>query len=291
MRTSRFAHPIFATALAGLIAAPTSISLSSASYAETITLEKQVVEKCTLTIGRVNRLSCFDQLLKTPLEVLSAGEPNPEFVENVNAPAGRLERQAKAMERTRSSGDLTWQFRFGAVGHPAIFRWDEIQEETIPAQPLEQRDGAIPEKAQALQTEQGQQPVIQPGETNVYLSMKAVQSVDAGIEEKPAILLLSCVEDITTVALVLNEPHVKRRVPIRVMLRDQRIDNDVWQSAESKRILISPRGLTSIAHINRWANVDRVQLDVVSDDGSRAYLFDLANLQDMLPPLRKACHW
>jgi len=285
MKTNKFHRYLASAALVVLLATMHPLS------AETIQIDQQALKQCTMTLGRVDRLSCFDQLLGTPLEVLSAAEPQAEFIEKANAPAGPLEQQAKAMERMRRAGNSNWMFRFGKIGYPAVFEWEDIQEAKQREKTLKSREGVVPEKTQALSTREGQQPVVEPGATNVYLSMKALRSVDERQDQPSAILLLSCVEDITTVALVLDEPHAKRRVPIRVLLRDQRIDNDVWQSAESKRVLISPRGLTSIAHINRWAQVERVQFDVLSDDGSRAYLFDLANLREMLPPLRQACHW
>ncbi len=291
MISKRLGYRTLSAFLISVLSASSSILPAASARADTVRVEKAQLEVCTQTIGRVNRLACFDRLFETSITVLSAGEPIPEFVEELNAPDGPLEQQARRMEAEREAHDQTWQFRFGAIGHPAKFRWDDIKDKKKIIKPVKLRDGSIPEKAQALVNEVGHEPVIEPGATNVYLSMKEFRSADAPEEDTPAILMLSCVADITTAALILGTPQEQRRVPLRILLKGQRSDDDVWQSAESKRILISPRGLTSIAHINRWTQVERVQFEVETDGRSHAYLFEMTNLKSMLEPIRRACHW
>lgn len=268
-----------------------SFFASPALSANQVGHQQEALEACILTVGRVDRLACFDQLFETPLDVVSASEPQAEFAIIENVPAGPFEHQAKKMERSRSLNDINWQFRFGAIGHPAIFRWEEIKSRREVKQIEDARDGTIPEKTQVTVNRLQQEPIIEPGATNVYLSMNEFRSSDALTDEEPAILLLSCVEDITTAALILNKAHDKRRIPLRILLKNEQTDNDIWQSAESKRVLISPRGLMSIAYINRWSQVDRVQFEVMFKGRSHAYLFEMVNLKNMLGPIQSACHW
>ncbi|KZL05018.1 hypothetical protein PsAD2_04569 [Pseudovibrio axinellae] len=291
MTHNRVGYCVRSLLVTSAVCATLSSSFAAATNIDLLTISTQTLHQCTQTVGRVDRLACFDRLFETPLEVLTAEEPLPAFVKNVDAEDGPLEHQARLMEKGRETNDRNWQFRFGSLGHPARFRWEDIQDERSKKKSKRVSSTVIPEKVEATFQENRPEPVIEPGATNVYLSMKEFRSADTAAGEKPAILLLSCVADITTAALILNGPLPARRVPLRVLLKDQQIQDDMWQAAESKRVLISPRGLTSIAHINRWSQVERVQFEVDIGGQSRAYLFETANLKDLLKPIRRACHW
>nr|WP_282813874.1 type VI secretion system-associated protein VasI [Hafnia alvei] len=105
----------------------------------------------------------------------------------------------------------------------------------------------------------------------------------------PAILAISCVENITRMQLVFSQPLGDGESPLTLRTSKNDIDTRwFWRSSGYR--LESSRGLSGIAEIQQL--LGSTTLTIIADNKAlNGLTFQLNNLQTTLQPLRKACHW
>nr|WP_272210060.1 type VI secretion system-associated protein TagO [Marinicella sp. W31]MDC2875917.1 type VI secretion system-associated protein TagO [Marinicella sp. W31] len=198
------------------------------------------------------------------------------------------------MERARAAGDDGWQFRYSRVGSNRLLTLPELMAEAAAAPaapPPPTENGALPEKSAAIYAAQIPGDLLQPGTTNIYLTMPETPPSDAMGSDNRAILMLSCEANITTARLILPQPLSLGPHAIEIRTASGRPETETWQAIADGTVLMNARGLTSIADITRWRTAPRIQISLGIGNENRALLFEMGNLADMLPPLRRACQW
>lgn len=107
-------------------------------------------------------------------------------------------------------------------------------------------------------------------------------------DDNKAILMLSCFDNITRLELVLPEPIRAGKANVTVAGKTQ--DTQRWLSDETGTILRPGRGIPAIAAITALLSLDKPSLrtDLVEVNG---LTFDASELNSLILPLRKACHW
>ncbi|WP_367299769.1 type VI secretion system-associated protein VasI [Hafnia alvei] len=104
-----------------------------------------------------------------------------------------------------------------------------------------------------------------------------------------AILAISCVENITRMQLVFNQPLGNGESPLTLRTSKNDIDTRwFWRSSGYR--LESSRGLSGIAEIQQLFGSATLTL-IANKKALNGLTFQLNNLQTTLQPLRKACHW
>ena len=280
--------PVLLSLMSGLLLA------AQPAAADTVAVPKAELQTCLQTTDRLNRLDCFDQLLGTPMSVLSGStSPTaaPASSSHEKPPIAAL---AHAMEQARMAGDEGWQFRYSRVGSNELLTLPELMAEAAAAPvapPPPADNGALPEKSAAIYAAQYPGDLLQPGTANVYLTMPETPPADATGPADRAILMLSCEANITTARLILPQPVSLGPHAIEIRMANGRPETETWQAVADGTVLMNARGLTSIADITRWRAAPRIQLSLGIGNENRALLFEMNNLADMLPPLRRACQW
>ncbi|MGV0911536.1 type VI secretion system-associated protein TagO [Martelella sp. FOR1707] len=281
--------PVLLSLISGVL-----LTAHPAAAADTVAVPKAGLDACLQTVDRLNRLDCFDKLLGTPISVLSGGwspttAPASSFHEK--PPIAAL---AHAMEQARMAGDEGWQFRYSRVGSNDLLTLPELMAEAAAAPaapPPPAENGALPEKSAAIYAAQNPGDLLQPGTANVYLTMPETPPADATGPADRAILMLSCEANITTARLILPQPLSLGPHTIEIRTASGRPETETWQAVADGAVLMNARGLTSIADITRWRTAPRIQLSLGIGNENRALLFEMGNLADILPPLRRACQW
>ncbi|MET3600446.1 type VI secretion system-associated protein TagO [Martelella mangrovi] len=281
--------PVLLSLMSGLLLA------AHPAAADTVAVPKAGLDTCLQTIDRLNRLDCFDKLLGTPMSVLSGG------TSSVGSPAPSSQEKppiavlAHAMEQARKAGDDGWQFRYSRVGSDDLLTLPELMAEaaaapTAPPPPLAEED-ALPEKSAAIYAAQNPGDLLQPGTANVYLTMPETPPSDATDPADRAILMLSCEANITTARIILPQSLSLGPHTIEIRTASGRPETETWQAVADGTVLMNARGLTSIADITQWRAAPRIQMSLGIGNENRALLFEMENLAEMLPPLRRACQW
>lgn len=282
--------PVLLSLISGLL-----LTAHPAAAADTVAVPKAELDACLQTIDRLNRLDCFDKLLGTPISVLSGGGSPTTASASSSQEKPPIAALAHAMERARTSGDDGWQLRYSRVGSNDLLTLPELMAEaaeTAAAPPplLTEKD-ALPEKSAAIYAAQNSGDLLQPGTANVYLTMPETPPADATGPADRAILMLSCEANITTARLILPQPLSLGPHTIEIRTASGRPETETWQAVADGTVLMNARGLTSIADITQWRTAPRIQMSLGIGNENRALLFEMENLADMLPPLRRACQW
>ncbi|WP_310620610.1 type VI secretion system-associated protein TagO [Flexibacterium corallicola] len=262
-----------------------------------IEVDSDLLESCRLEADRVDRLSCFDELLGTGLTVISK-----ETEQTSNTPAkalepGRLEVLANEVEDLRLPDEGDWVVRYRYGTSTDLLTKAELQDyiTTLKKQAkqtsIQTNRDASPEKTAALNGEKSQltfNPSLKP---NVYLTTRELPPSDVERSAALATLMISCEEDITTAAVILDDPVDLRRVSVNIRLNSKRTDQEVWRTTENGKVILAPRGLGSIKQISRWFASNRVQIDLRNEGKLKSYLFSISKLSREIKPLRASCHW
>lgn len=281
--------PVLLSLISGVL-----LAAYPAAAADTVAVPKAGLDACLQTVDRLNRLDCFDKLLGTPISVLSGGTSPTAAPASSSQEKPPIAALAHAMEQARTAGDDGWQFRYSQVGSNDPLTLPELMAEAAaaPAAPPPPADiDALPEKSAAIYAAQNPGDLLQPGTANVYLTMPETPPADATGPADRAILMLSCEANITTARLILPQPISLGPHTIEIRTASGRPETETWQAVADGTVLTNARGLTSIADITRWRTAPRTQMSLGIGNENRALLFEMGNLADMLPPLRRACQW
>ncbi|MFM2589327.1 type VI secretion system-associated protein VasI [Vibrio sp. TBV020] len=119
-------------------------------------------------------------------------------------------------------------------------------------------------------------------EKDVWLTLKAQDKGD----EKPAVLVMSCMDKISRIDLALAEPLDDARISVSIA-HGQR---QAWRSDDLGVVFSSAQGIPAIEMMKNLAKERRIIMRSNSErvDGLQ---FDTSGLQTGLRPLRKLCGW
>lgn len=231
--------------------------------------------KCTKITDRVQRLLCFDETFKSPIRQVNINISPPDL----KKPDGPLRLMANALERQRDRDDDNWIIRARPWQQTMLLTladFDRILVSGVNKQP---------DSENAIQHEWTPQTV------DIFMTMREadVPAERPGADE--ATMMLSCENDITTLAILLPKPIQTLQANLSMSSGSGSIFKLNWRDVENGTVVIAGRGLESIDSIKTIANYSRVQVQVNYPEGPRAFVFDINNLKDRLKPLRTACHW
>lgn len=232
--------------------------------------------KCSKIVDRVQRLYCFDTLFNSPLPTLQ-GEDTDNHTDQTDGPIKSL---ATLLERQRPIDDTNWILRLRPWRETMLLTVDDFNR-IITSAPNQQ-----------LSDENSIDHKWTPETVDVFLTMREANVPDDRRQKKEAIMMLSCDNDITTLAVLLPKPIKTLQANISLSSGNGSIFKLNWRDVENGSVVIAGRGLESIDTIKTIANYPRVQLQVnYPDDGSHVFIFDMNDLGSKLKPLRLACHW
>lgn len=248
----------------------------SVGYADDASgLEKAI--ECSKIGDRVQRLYCFDTLFNSPVPTLTVRKNSEKPIEQ---PDGPLKTLADLLERQRTADDTTWVLRMRPWHETTLLTIDDFNRILTTA--LNRH--SISENA----SEQS----LTPQTVDVFLTTREANVPNNNNFTKEAIMMLSCENDITTLAVLLPKPINTLQANIILSSGSGSIFKLHWRDVENGGVVIAGRGLESIDTIKTIASYPRVQLQVnYPDDGPRVFIFDMNDLGNKLKPLRLACHW
>lgn len=244
------------------------------------------INACRTIQNRVDRLSCFDALFKTPSTI--GGDIVQATSSTVLGP-GPITRLIEDVDRARP----------GPVPpiHHELRPWQtELRLSQM------EFDGFLARQAKPLEPSEdvwSKRTLIEPIDyapdtVDVFLVTRSLLP-EAGVPQVSplgarALMMMSCENDITRLALRLPEPIAERR--IQVELRTASGGKlGVWQSLENGHIVTAGRGLESIGLIAGMIGHKRVQAELITDEQVYPFFFDIDNLGEVIGALRTACHW
>lgn len=248
----------------------------SIGYAEdALSLEKAT--ECSKIGDRVQRLYCFDTLFNSPVSTSSAEKISEKPIEQ---PDGPLKSLASLLERQRTADDTNWVLRMRPWHETTLLTIDDFNRILT--------NTANRHSVNEKESEQS----LSPQTVDVFLTTREAKIPDNINFLKEAIMMLSCENDITTLAVLLPKPITTLQANITLSSGNGSIFKLHWRDVENGGVIIAGRGLESIDTIKTIANYPRVQLQVnYPDDGPRVFIFDMNDLGNKLKPLRLACHW
>lgn len=232
--------------------------------------------KCSKINDRVQRLYCFDTLFNSPVPTLPV-ENTDDQTDQTDGPIKSL---ATLLERQRPIDDTNWIMRMRPWHETMLLAADDFNR-IITSGPNQQ-----PADKNSIDHK------WTPEAVDVFLTMRETDVPEDRRLKKEAIMMLSCENDITTLAVLLPKPIKTLQANISLSSGNGSIFRLNWRDVENGSVVIAGRGLESIDTIKTIANYPRVQLKVnYPDDGSRVFIFDMNDLGSKLKPLRLACHW
>lgn len=241
-------------AVAGLAAALSTASATADDGRQARPGTGAALPACTAIVDRVARLACFDAAFQTPVEGLPDG-PRPTG-EAAAPPPGPLRRMAETLLAGRRPQERGWILRWRASSAAAL-----------------QPAGTVP-------------PVSRPADET-----QAPDIFLLTVNEEGAELMVSCDNNITTLAIVLGRPVPTLQTRVGAAADVATVAPEFWRDLEDGYVLTPGRGLPSIDMLRGLAGARRLQLQVWYPQAPRAYLFDVAGLGDNLPAVRAACRW
>ncbi|MHC5308062.1 type VI secretion system-associated protein TagO [Bartonella sp. LJL80] len=232
-------------------------------------------KKCIEITDRVQRLLCFDDVYKSPV-----AKVEPIAVENTTKiVTGPMRSMAETLERQRVAGDMKWITRARPWQETMLLTEDDYM------RILNARSNREPADDNSAKLEWTAQTV------DIFMTMKEADVPADRPQADEAIMMLSCENDITTLAVLLPKPIMTLQANLSLSSGNGSIFKLNWRDVENGTVVIAGRGLESIASIKTISNYARVQLQVNYPEGPRAFIFDMNDLKDRLKPLRLACHW
>ncbi|MGV8403050.1 type VI secretion system-associated protein VasI [Pseudomonas aeruginosa] len=126
-----------------------------------------------------------------------------------------------------------------------------------------------------------------PGRSSVVISAPAL----GGTAPRP-LLAISCLQNISRLQLLTEQPVEVNRLNIRILLDGRPISPDrPWQVLGDGTVTDAGRGLVAIEQLRyliRPAQQLRLESDHAPFDG---LLFDVTALHELMSQQREACHW
>ncbi|UXM95228.1 type VI secretion protein [Bartonella sp. HY329] len=240
-----------------------------------ITDKNQKAMECRAIDDRMQRLLCFDELFKTPVEIKPVVIVPIEPVKT----DGPIRSMAKNLETLRAVNDINWVLRMRPWQETMLLTQSDY--ENIIASPANRRG----EGENAIEHQWTPQTV------DVFMTMKEADVSADRPSDDQAIMMLSCENDISTLAVLLPKPIKTLQANIALSSGSGSVFHLNWRDVEDGKVIIAGRGLESIDTIKTLANYKRLQLQVNYPDGPRAFVFDMNDIGSRLKPLRTACHW
>lgn len=105
------------------------------------------------------------------------------------------------------------------------------------------------------------------------------------------LLIISCINNITRLQIGLEKSLTEHSIPVTLNVDAMSIGGDyLWRVIEAGKIVDAGRGISSISILKKISKYQRLMIQ------SDAHLlngltFDISGLNQVLPELRKACHW
>ncbi|UXN05044.1 type VI secretion protein [Bartonella sp. HY406] len=231
--------------------------------------------KCRVIEDRNQRLLCFDAIFETPVAI----KPPVTVTEEILKVDGPLRTMAKTLENLREANDVNWVLRMRPWQETMLLTQIDYEKVMLsPANRPERNENSI-------------QHQWTPQTVDVFMTMKETDiPTDRAIEDQ-AIMMLSCENDISTLAVLLPKPIKTLQANISLSSGTGSVFHLNWRDVEDGKVIIAGRGLESIDTIKTLANYKRLQLQVNYPDGPRAFIFDMNDIASRLKPLRTACHW
>lgn len=234
---------------------------------------------CRTLTDRVARLACFDTVYHTPI-VPEQHKPDAQAQPGATNEVGPIRRLAKQMEASRPVGDPNWVVRVRPWREEGLLTEGDF-DKRVSAKPVQvAMDPLGPVTAETA---------------DVFMTMHesaaAAESSNLRPADDQAILMLSCENDITTLGVLLPKPIETLQANLSLSGDRGSVFQLNWRDTENGDVVIAGRGLESIDTVQTIAAYGRVQLQVTYPEGTRAFVFDTADLKERLKPLRIACHW
>lgn len=231
-------------------------------------------KKCIEISDRVQRLLCFDEVYKSPVT-----KEKTTTVENKTKNiAGPIRIMAETLERQRIEGDMNWIMR-ARPWQETMLLADNDYNSMLNGKEKSIEHGGGPDHEWTAQA------------VDIFMTIRNSNNFVDNANVDNAIMMLSCENDITTLAVLLPKPIKTLQANLLLSSNSGSIFKLNWRDVENGTVVIAGRGLESIATIKTISNYSRVQLQVNYPEGSRTFVFDMNDLKDRLRPLRLACHW
>lgn len=231
--------------------------------------------ECRVIDDRNQRLLCFDAVFETPLK---PKEPINVVEEPIKID-GPLRSMAKTLENLREVNDVNWVLRMRPWQETMLLT--QMDYEKIMTSPANRPDS----------NENTIQHQWTPQTVDVFMTMKETDIPADRPKEDQAVMMLSCENDISTLAVILPKPIKTLQANISLSSGTGSVFHPNWRDVEDGKVIIAGRGLESIDTIKTLANYKRLQLQVNYPDGPRAFIFDMTDIALRLKPLKTACHW
>lgn len=228
-------------------------------------------DRCRGVEDRVSRLLCFDDLFGTPIRAV---DPKPLAA----AATGPVRKLIEDIEAGRLADETGWLVR-ARPWHTLMLLGEQKYRQILASSPNRQPVGenSIPHE-------------WTPETVDVFMTRRQADAADA-VPDKPAILTLSCENDITTLGVLLPKPIRTLQAKLSLSGDQGSVLQLNWRDIENGDFVIAGRGLESIDTIKAIARFQRIQLQVGYPEGSRAFMFEIGDLSENLASLRTACHW
>jgi type VI secretion system VasI family protein len=229
------------------------------------------IDACRNMSDRMGRLECFDRLFSTPINLRAMSAPPIEE----GTPVSQLRIFVLDQESARHADQTNWLMRLRPWNTNMYFPIDSSSD-------LDKKQPDIAAQAPNWTLET----------SDIFLTVR-----EADVHRAPerlddlGILMVSCENDITTLYFTLPRPVADARTQIALNSDSGESVNLTWRDFESGDVILAGRGLESIDLLHTLTRFKRIQLQVKYDDGPRAFIFEIGDLQDKLKPIRQACHW
>ncbi len=235
---------------------------SSASDAPWGSVANEAIDQCRHISSNVDRLYCYDHLFKASVNTnIQVEQPTGE---KTDEPAKTINPFVEAVKTIEDRRQIDNSLFLSHIQYGINF-----------VEKNGQYDPAL---------------MGQLGEAgyNVYLTKP---SLNASQTFKP-ILAISCINDITSLQVVLPKPHGNVHSTEVILSNRQGVEEKQrWRVLMEGQVLSAPRGLESIRYIQNILNYDVINIQTTLNGQTVQAAFDLHDLRKEIKPLSIACHW
>ncbi len=222
----------------------------------------EAIDQCRYIPSNVDRLYCYDDLFKATVNTnIQVEQPAGE---KTDKPAKELSPFIDAIQSIESRRQIDNSLFLSHIQYGINF-----------VEKKEQYDPTL---------------MRQLGEAgyNVYLTKP---SLSASQTFKP-ILTLSCINDITSLQIVLPKAYGNVHSSEITLSNGQGIEKKQrWRVLMEGQVLSAPRGLDSIRYIQSLFNYEFLNIQTTLNGHAIQATFDLHDLRKEIKPLSIACHW
>lgn len=236
-------------------------------------LEFGRVNACFEMNERLARLECYDTLLGRPGEIdLNVQSPQTDADAPVQTP-NAIQFVEKLIEKGQSTENGVLVALLERGGHKRYATQGKTAVEFMKSIRSQADIETVRETA------------------NLYIILPSIKTLG-----EEAVLVASCIEDITNLDIYWYQSLGKREVTARFLTGNELSINTPVVKRQIKitgsgYILSNPRGLESIRTLNKFASGARGQVSIEQGNTVRSSFFETRALRNVLPFIAKHCSW